>query len=235
MHRVVAAQMVLDRKIARATSQRVVDPHDQRGAVKRLEVSQSGAVRRRGQAAGSLGRGQRCSCLRVGQDTDRDGVARVPQPDGDLRPFLVDQELDQRRGVEVEGQRRWSATRSDTLPFAFTRGRAGRRDVVGLLTSPRRTNSSNGSSASIADKRAIGRPRRVTTISPPARTCSRCSLRRSCRSRTPTSYPDAGSVIRTSLAATFVERAVVAERPARGAGRAPGLSGASPCDTRRDA
>jgi|GEM_PF-5023599 len=96
MHRVVAAQMVLGRKIARVTSQRAVDPDDQRGAVKRLEVSQSGAVCSSGQAAGSPGRGQCCSCLRVGQDTDGHGVARVPQPDGDLGPFLIDEELDQR-------------------------------------------------------------------------------------------------------------------------------------------
>lgn len=106
MHRIVAAQVVLGRKITRATSQRVVDSDDQRGAVKSLEVGQSGAVPGRGQTAGSPSRGQCRSCLRVGQHTDGHGMVRVPQPDSDLGPFLIDEELDQRRRVEVEGQRR---------------------------------------------------------------------------------------------------------------------------------
>ena len=68
--------------------------------------------------------------------------------------------------------------------------------------SPRRTRSSTGSSRSVLDSRAMRLPRRVTTSVAPCSTRSRCSLNRSCSSRTPTSYSSACSVINHIVAAT---------------------------------
>ena len=70
------------------------------------------------------------------------------------------------------------------------------------VMSPRRTRSSTGSSISALDSRAMRRPRRVTSSVAPRSTRSRCSLRRSCSSRTPTSYSPVSSVIPRIVAAT---------------------------------
>lgn len=52
--------------------------------------------------------------LRVGEDARGCRVGAAPELGSELGPVLDDDELDQRRGVEVEDQARCSATRSDT-------------------------------------------------------------------------------------------------------------------------
>ena len=110
-------------------------------------------------------------------------MSTPPQLGGHLGAILGNHELDQRRGVEVEDQARCSETRSETEPLPFTRADRGERDPSGIRTRPRRARASSGRSPSPL-RRATGRPRRVTTISPPPSTRSRYSLRRSWSSRT---------------------------------------------------
>jgi hypothetical protein len=154
-----------------------------------------------GQAPGPPRRDECRARFRVGKDTGGGRVA-VPQLRCDIGAVLDDDQLDQRRGVDVQPQRRCSATSSDTEPRAATSARRRERGRSGKRTSPRRTSSANPSSRPIADSRATRLPRRVTTISTPCSTRSRCSLKRSCRARTPTSSSPRCSVMHRILAAT---------------------------------
>ncbi len=135
------------------------------------------------------GRQSRAS-LRVGEDAGRRGVTASPKFGDQVRAILDDDELDQRRGVEVKDQACCSETRSDTGPVLLTCALRGDRGPCGNRTRPRRSRSSSGRSASSPLRRAMRRPRRVTTISLPPSTRSRYSLRRSWSSRTPTSLSD---------------------------------------------
>jgi hypothetical protein len=103
---VVAAKVALGREISCPTSEPVIDADDQRGGVKRLEFSHDRPVGGCLEAPVSMSCGQDRPGLGIGQDTDSRRMARAPQPDGDFGPILLDEKLDQRRGVEVEGQRR---------------------------------------------------------------------------------------------------------------------------------
>jgi hypothetical protein len=106
VHGVVATKVVLGRQVTRSAREGVIDADYECGGVKRLEFSLGRPVRGRREAAGSMSSCQGRSGFGVGQNTDSRRMARVPQPDGDLGPILLYEELDQRRGIEVEGQRR---------------------------------------------------------------------------------------------------------------------------------
>lgn len=136
-------------------------------ALDRLELGQRALVRGRGEASRAQGRAESGTALGVGEDARRGGVRARPQFVGDARAFLGNDELDERRGVEVEDQRRCSATSSDTDPLALAFAGRSVRGPVGGVTRPRLTKSSSGSTAPTADSRAIGSPRRVTTTSAP--------------------------------------------------------------------
>ena len=204
MHRGVAAQPELLRKRSGPVSEVIVDADDEQFERQRPELGAGPRVSAGAQPAAAPRSGERSAALRVGQDARRGGRGRVPQRVGKLRAGLGDNELDQRRGVEVEDQRRCWATRSETEPVAFTRSRRERRGRVGAVIRPRRMRSSIASASPTADRRAIGRPRRVTITAAPNSTRSRCSLRRSWSSRTPTSYSRPCSVIGCKLAATWI-------------------------------
>jgi hypothetical protein len=136
-------------------------------------------------------RGRQCrASLWIGEDAGRRRIRAIPELGGQIRAVLDDNELDQRRGVEVEDQARCSDTRSDTEPVLLTCAAREDRGACGIRTRPRRARSSSGRSAWSPLRRAMRRPRRVTTTSPPPSTRSRYSLRRSCSSRTPTSLSD---------------------------------------------
>lgn len=68
--------------------------------------------------AASSGR-QRGASLGVGQDAGRCRMESGPELRDELGAVLNDYQLDKRRGVEVESQRRCSETRSETAPRAF--------------------------------------------------------------------------------------------------------------------
>jgi hypothetical protein len=201
MHRVIATQCALVREPAGALRQRFVDADNHQLGSERVELGHRTVMGAGGQAPCPPRRGQCRARFEVGKDTGGGRVA-VPQLRCDIGAVLDDDQLDQRRGVEVQPQRRCSDTSSDTEPRAATLARRRERGRSGKRTSPRRTSSANASSRPIADSRATRLPRRVTTISTPCSTRSRCSLKRSCRARTPTSSSPRCSVIGRSLAAT---------------------------------
>ena len=187
MNCVIATKSKIFGMLAGATSEGRIDAYGDQVFLQLLERRQRPFVRGLPQAAlASCGRQSRAS-LRVGEDAGRCRMTAVPELGGQLGAILDDDELDQRRGVEVEDQARCSETRSDTEPLLLTSALRGDRDALGIRTNPRRSSSSSGRSASSPLRRAIRRPRRVTTISPPPSTRSKYSLRRSWSSRTPTS------------------------------------------------
>lgn len=58
--------------------------------------------------------------LRIGKDARCSGIGAAPELCCQVRPVLDNDELYQRRGVEVEDQARCSETRSETEPAPFT-------------------------------------------------------------------------------------------------------------------
>lgn len=187
MNGVVAAELELLGKIAGSSCEHLVDPDRDELGVRRFEVLERPAVGAGAETAGTP-RGRQCGAsFGIGEDARGDLMARGPKICGKLGAVLDDDELDERRGVEVERQCRCSATRSDTEPRGLTPARRSRRGRAGGVIRPRRASSWSGSSPVMPASRAIGRPRRVTTMSAPCSTRSRCSLRRSWRSLTPTS------------------------------------------------
>lgn len=200
---IVTTEAKLLRQVARLARERAVDADQEELILNRLEVLDDLEVVCSRESATTLGRRQRGASLGVGENARRRRVPRLPELGSKLGAVLSDDQLDQCPGVEVELQRRCSATSSETELRALTRGRFARRDAFGAVTSPRRTSSSSASSPSTDDRRAIGRPRRVTTTSDPCSTRSRYSLSRSWSSRTPTRSSFQCSVITQSVAATL--------------------------------
>lgn len=179
MDGVVTAQAELLRKVPGVLRETRVDADQEQLVLDRLEVLDGLGVIGCLEPAGAPSGREGGASLGVREDARSRRVPSFPKLGGELGAVLGDDQLDQRRGVEVEVQRRCSATRPETEPRALTRGRFGRRDVAGAVTSPRRTSSWSASSPSTDDRRAIGRPRRVTTTSDPLWTRSRYSLSRS--------------------------------------------------------
>ena len=192
--RVVAAQPQVFGVLAGTNRKFVIDAYGGQIPIQRLKVCERPAVLIRSKPIPSTSSRQGRPPLRIGKDARCRRIGTPPELGRHLRPVLDDHELDQRRGVEVEDQARCSETRSETEPTPFTRAERGRRFPRGIRTRPRRARASSGRSPSPL-RRATGRPRRVTTISPPPSTCSRYSLSRSCNSRTPTSLSRRCSVI----------------------------------------
>jgi hypothetical protein len=104
--RVVATQPELIGELARSTGQVLVDPDDEQFRAGRVEVLDRLAMAHRCETTCAPCRRERRTSLRVREETRRDGVSRIPQLRDQLRAILGDDQLDQRRGVEVERQRR---------------------------------------------------------------------------------------------------------------------------------
>jgi len=168
MNSVVAAQREPFGEIPGVACELRVHRYPREFPLDRLELDQRTLVGGRGEASSAARRAKSRAALGVGEDARRGGVRARPQFVGDARAFLGNDELDERRGVEVEDQRRCSATSSDTDPLALTFAGRALRGPVGGVTRPRLTRSSSGSTALTADSRAIGWPRRVTTTSAPS-------------------------------------------------------------------
>ena len=170
---VVAAQGVLGGEVAAVAGQRFVDRDDAQLGVEILERGDGADVRWFVDAASARSRGECRACLGVDELARDEQVSAIPELDGEFGAGLVEDELDQRGRVEVDDQRRWSATRSDTGLAALSRARRARglRGVVGSRTKPRARRSARGSISSTGTRRATRRPRIVTTTSPPSLTC----------------------------------------------------------------
>src|SRR5262249_59717218 len=105
--------------------------------------------RRRGQGGGGLDVEQRGGDHRVGG---------APQPPAERAARLGDEQRHEGGGVEVADHRRWSATRSLTVPVAGTGCGAARLRRVAGRTRPSATNRSSVVGDSTGTIRAIARP-----------------------------------------------------------------------------
>jgi len=117
----VSAQFVLLGKLACAPSEWAVDPNKYQLTLQRLELLARPTVPRGAQPTATVGGSERRTTLGIAQDAGCRSKPRAPQLGHQFRAGLDDDELDERRGVEVQDQRRCSATRSETEPRAFTR------------------------------------------------------------------------------------------------------------------
>ena len=130
---VVAAQGILGGEVAGVAGQWFIERDGAQLGVELLERGDRADVRRCVDAARALSRGERCACLGVDELAGDQDVGAIPELDGELGAGFVEDQLDERRRVEVDGQRRWSATRSDTGPAALSRALRvrGPRGAVG--------------------------------------------------------------------------------------------------------
>ena len=122
MERVVATQRVLVCELAGVPGERFVDAEGRQFRVQCVELGHRSGVGASSQPLRPARRGQRGTRLGVGEDTGGGRIA-LPQLGCDIRPVLDDDQLDQRRGVQVQPQRRCSDTNSDTDPRAATLAR----------------------------------------------------------------------------------------------------------------
>jgi hypothetical protein len=144
---VVAAQRVFGGEVAGVAGERFVDRYDSELSVELVKRGDRAGVRRVVDAVGACSRCERCACFWVDELPGDEQVGAVPELDGELGAGLVEDQLDQRRRVEVDDQRRWSATSSDTGFAALSRACRARgvRGAVGSRTSPRARRSASGS------------------------------------------------------------------------------------------
>jgi hypothetical protein len=170
---VVAAQGMLRGEVAGVAGESVVDSEGAQLGAEIVERGNRADVRRFADTAAAGSRGERRACLGVDELAGGQEVGPIPEFDGELGAGLVEDQLDECRCVEVDDQRRWSATRSDTGFVAVSRAPRARgvRGSVGSRTSPRARRSASGSTSSTGTRRATRRPRIVTTTSPPSLTC----------------------------------------------------------------
>jgi len=169
--RVVAAQRVALGQLAGDTGERLVDADDAQLLEQPLDAADGGAGGGRVEPAGPPGGRDGGARLRIGELPGGERRRALPDLRGDVGALLVDDELDERGGVEV-GVQRSSSSSSETEPRARTRLRGSQRlVVVGSRTRPRARRSASGSASATGTIRATGRPRIVTVTSAPSATC----------------------------------------------------------------
>lgn len=105
----------------------MVDPHQKQLILQRLELRERARVGAGAQPPSPTGAGKRRATLGVGEDAGRRPQRRAPELARQLRTRLDDDKLDERRGVEIEDQRRCSAIRSETESRASTLARRSAR------------------------------------------------------------------------------------------------------------
>jgi hypothetical protein len=123
---VVAAQGVLGGEVAGLAGEWFVDRDDAQLGIEIFERGDRADVGRFVDAAGASSGGERGACLGVDELARDEEVGSVPELDREVGAGFVEDQLDQRRRVEVDDQRRWSATRSDTGLAALSRARRAR-------------------------------------------------------------------------------------------------------------
>jgi hypothetical protein len=123
---VVAAQGVLGGEVAGLAGEWFVDRDDAQLGVEILERGDGADVGRFVDAASASSRCERCACLGVDELARDEEVGAIPELHGELRAGFIEDQLDHRRRIEVDDQRRWSATRSDTGLAALSRARPAR-------------------------------------------------------------------------------------------------------------
>lgn len=118
---VIAAQGVLGGKLAGLAGEWFVDRDDAQLGVEMFERGDRVDAGRFVDAARASNGCKRRACLGVDELARDEQVGAVPELDGEVGARLVEDQLDQRRRIEVDDQRRWSATRSDTGLAAVSR------------------------------------------------------------------------------------------------------------------
>jgi prevent-host-death family protein len=125
---VVATQSFLLGEFGDARHELSCHRHDVEIAHQRLELSDRGAVLRLGETPKPSGGSERSARLDHDEAHRRNRVGGGPDGHGALGTVLVDDQLEQRRGIDVgdhpdrpDRQRRCSATRSLTVPFDLIR------------------------------------------------------------------------------------------------------------------
>jgi hypothetical protein len=103
---VVAAQGVFAGEIAGVTGEWLIDRDDAQLGVEILERGDRADVGRFVDAARANGRCERCACLGVDELARDEQVGAIPELGGELGAGLVEDQLDERRRVEVDDQRR---------------------------------------------------------------------------------------------------------------------------------
>jgi hypothetical protein len=126
--RVIATQRQVFGMLAGADGELLIDPDRSQLRVELLKGREPLPVLLFPQAPQATGSRQGSSSLRVGKDARRRGIGATPELGRQVRAILDDNELDQRRGVEVEDQARCSDTRSETEPVPLTCADRGERD-----------------------------------------------------------------------------------------------------------
>jgi hypothetical protein len=168
---VVAAQTVALGQLSRDARERLVDADDAQLLEQSLDATDRCSRAGRVEPAGAPGGRDGGARLRVGELPGGERRRALPDLRGDVGAVLVDDELDERGGVEV-GVQRSSSSSSETEPRALTRLRGSQRlVVVGSRTRPRARRSESGSASATGTIRATGRPRMVTVTSAPSATC----------------------------------------------------------------
>ena len=173
MNGVVAAQDVSFGEFTRMTEHVFVrrdQPHRPTGP---FQVSHGSSKFIGVESPAALSRGEGRSGFGVDQLRCQSPRGSFPDLLRQLRAGLLDEQLDESRGVEIRDQRRWLFTSSETVPPRGL-GRPvflGDQSCVGSRTRPRAFRSASGSVAPTGERRATGVPRMVTTTSPPSAAC----------------------------------------------------------------
>jgi hypothetical protein len=103
---VVAAKRVLRGEIAGVAGQWFVDRDGAQLGVEILDRGDRAAVCRFADAASASSRRERCAGLGVDELARDQDVGAVPELDGELGAGFVENQLDERRRIEVDDQRR---------------------------------------------------------------------------------------------------------------------------------
>jgi len=217
VHGVIAAQGVGLGDLAGLLCEPPIDADDPPGRAGPLEVLHGDPPRTLIDPARALGGRERRARLGIHEPTPDARRRPRPQLVGDRRALLVDERLDQRRRVEVDDQRRCSATRSATGAVGLGRPRfRGRQSRCGSWTSPRSRRSASGSATDAGVSRAHPPPE-----------AGHASLRSACAARS--------SAIRlnaTPSAITRPDTRGCRRRQPEGGGLPPGAGAATASDTR---
>ena len=97
---------MLGGEVAGVAGQWFVDRDRAQLGVELLERGDRADVRRFGDTAPAGSRSERCACLGVDKLARNQDVGSIPELDGELGAGFVEDQLDERRRVEVDDQRR---------------------------------------------------------------------------------------------------------------------------------
>jgi hypothetical protein len=103
---VVAAQGVLRGELAGVSGEWFVDRDGSQLGIEILEGCDRADVRGLTDAARASSRGERCAGLGVDELARDQDVGAIPELDGELGAGFVEDQLDERRRIEVDDQRR---------------------------------------------------------------------------------------------------------------------------------